>query len=594
MHGDDMKFGTSLMLVIIALIIINKIPSIWPIILLGIIIISNLNKKKKKSVKRKSTNKRKKQTLSFNRKNSAKKNTDLNSFTDFELNTNNYQNSNYQSKPINQTEKFLVDKKKLARLRQMKTLKSSNPNQLFALQASFMDDFTDDYNIDIPCKVYTPTYNNLNIYQLRSFFSWRTLVRNGIYKKTETSYVYLYIYELINKIGVKNDIDGLNKLIELWQNYREFDNSIDYYLTIWIKDYYLINKINIDYKLIEQEFPITTFNNSNLISEIMIGNYSDKLKFYDEISSYHILKSKIMDNKYSFVIEMIIPKIFENLDKYFSENNYSFNKVLFGEIKKNIWVPFINAIYYDNNLSSDLNIALNNYEKYYKVNKIYYKETFEFSQSSKCLMGYILKNIDITLRECLKVNGNLKVNINMLEPLVEDRQLYNFLLDKKIVDIINITIKKYLIEHKSEIKNIITNKNKQDIIIDANKFENIRASSNRVQEKLIVEEEPVLNLENMVEEKEEIIETSDNIFVNLVANLDTKETEFLKMIVNNNPKNDLVDFCKKNNVLYEIMLENINNKALEIIGDNLLEDYGNEIIIYAEYLDSIKENIGGM
>ena len=39
------------------------------------------------------------------------------------------------------------------------------------------------------------------------------------------------------------------------------------------------------------------------------------------------------------------------------------------------------------------------------------------------------------------------------------------------------------------------------------------------------------------------------------------------------------------------MIENINKVALETIGDNLIEDNSDEIIIYAEYIDSLKEKL---
>ena len=47
---------------------------------------------------------------------------------------------------------------------------------------------------------------------------------------------------------------------------------------------------------------------------------------------------------------------------------------------------------------------------------------------------------------------------------------------------------------------------------------------------------------------------------------------------------------------FELILVNdgSKDKSLEIIGDNLIEDCENEVIIYAEYIDSIKINIGGM
>lgn len=538
--------------------------------------------------------KRKYKKISSKKNNTTKlKNNKVNeTFNSYKINPKKFNQNKYTNEPINQTEQFSIEKKKISRLRQMKALSASNvtdTNKLFYLQGTFMDDYVDNYDINVPCNKNNPVYNNLTIYQLRSYFSWRTLIRNKLYKQTEQSYVFLYIYELLNKIGVKNEIDGLNKIIELWQNYRVFDNSFDKYLSNWVKDYYIINRINIDFNLIEEEFPIKNNDNLKDISEILIGNYENKLEFLDSISNYHILKSKIMEHKYSFLINLVIPEIFKNLDKYFSENNLSFVNITFGEFKKKYWNVYENAIYFNNKLESDFVFKFKNLETYYRKGNNYYKETFELSQYSKCIVGYILKNIEITLRECLKFSKNLKVNISSLDELSSNAELYSVVTDKKFNMIINNTIKKYLIEHKTEINNIITKEKKEEIVIDANKFNEIRKSSSRIQEKLIVEEENYLEKEEQVEI--EIINSSQDIFKNLIDNLNTVELDFLKKIVNNEPRNNLIDYSKQNNILFEIMIENINKVALETITDNLIEDNSDEVIIYAEYIDSLKEKL---
>ena len=296
-----------------------------------------------------------------------------------------------------------------------------------------------------------------------------------------------------------------------------------------------------------------------------------------------------MEHKYSFLINLVIPEIFKNLDKYFSENNLSFVNITFGKFKKKYWHVYENAIYFNNKLESDFVFKFKNLETYYRKGNNYYKETFELSQYSKCIVGYILKNIEITLRECLKFSKNLKVNISSLDELSSNAELYSVVTDKKFNMIINNTIKKYLIEHKTEINNIITKEKKEEIVIDANKFNEIRKSSSRIQEKLIVEEENYLEKEEQIEI--EIINSSQDIFKNLIDNLNTVELDFLKKIVNNEPRNNLIDYSKQNNILFEIMIENINKVALETIGDNLIEDNSDEIIIYAEYIDSLKEKL---
>ena len=557
----------------------------YTLVVLAFVLYGILKKKKTK---------RKYKKISSKKNNTTKlKNNKVNeTFNSYKIDPKKFNQNKYTNEPVNQTEQFSIEKKKISRLRQMKTLSASNvtdTNKLFYLQGTFMDDYVDNYDINVPCNKNNPVYNNLTIYQLRSYFSWRTLIRNKLYKQTEQSYVFLYIYELLNKIGVKNEIDGLNKIIDLWQNYRVFDNSFDKYLSNWVKDYYIINRINIDFNLIEEEFPIKNNDNLENISEILIGNYENKLEFLDSISNYHILKSKIMEHKYSFLINLVIPEIFKNLDKYFSENNVSFVNITFGEFKKKYWNVYENAIYFNNKLESDFVFKFKNLETYYRKGNNYYKETFELSQYSKCIVGYILKNIEITLRECLKFSKNLKVNISSLDELSSNAELYSIVTNKKFNMIINNTIKKYLIEHKTEINNIITKEKKEEIVIDANKFNEIRKSSSRIQEKLIVEEENYLEKEEQIEI--EIINSSQDIFKNLIDNLNTVELDFLKKIINNEPRNNLIDYSKQNNILFEIMIENINKVALETIADNLIEDNSDEVIIYAEYIDALKEKL---
>lgn len=557
----------------------------YTLVVLAFVLYGILKKKKTK---------RKYKKISSKKNNTTKlKNNKVNeTFNSYKIDPKKFNQNKYTNEPVNQTEQFSIEKKKISRLRQMKALSASNvtdTNKLFYLQGTFMDDYVDNYDINVPCNKNNPVYNNLTIYQLRSYFSWRTLIRNKLYKQTEQSYVFLYIYELLNKIGVKNEIDGLNKIIDLWQNYRVFDNSFDKYLSKWVKDYYIINRINIDFNLIEEELPIKNNDNLKDISEILIGNYENKLEFLDSISNYHILKSKIMEHKYSFLINLVIPEIFKNLDKYFSENNLSFVNITFGEFKKKYWNVYENAIYFNNKLESDFVFKFKNLETYYRKGNNYYKETFELSQYSKCIVGYILKNIEITLRECLKFSKNLKVNISSFDELSSNAELYSIVTNKKFNMIINNTIKKYLIEHKTEINNIITKEKKEEIVIDANKFNEIRKSSSRIQEKLIVEEENYLEKEEQVEI--EIINSSQDIFKNLIDNLNTVELNFLKKIINNEPRNNLIDYSKQNNILFEIMIENINKVALETIADNLIEDNSDEVIIYAEYIDALKEKL---
>ena len=95
----------------------------------------------------------------------------------------------------------------------------------------------------VPFYSYMPQYSQLNAQQKSYYFYWRDSVRRGKYIKSDYSYFYLYIYEIINlpdKIPAKT---GLDMLLTLWRAYRKDLPNIDFYMSLWVEDYCLINRL---------------------------------------------------------------------------------------------------------------------------------------------------------------------------------------------------------------------------------------------------------------------------------------------------------------------------------------------------------------
>ena len=111
--------------------------------------------------------------------------------------------------------------------------------RVFYKQGIFMQDFTDCFEEAEDFSSYFPNYQMMNYRQLRTYFTWRTRVRQGMVEKTSLSYVYLYLYELITNIGVESPLEGLEQLMWFWQEYRELDAAIDHHVPSWIKDYHI-------------------------------------------------------------------------------------------------------------------------------------------------------------------------------------------------------------------------------------------------------------------------------------------------------------------------------------------------------------------
>ena len=82
----------------------------------------------------------------------------------------------------------------------------------FYRQGKFMETYEDDAPWEEMITRYYPTYHDFNIRQLRGYFSWRTRVRKGDFSKAPATFVFLYLYELLNGIGTRSPEDGFEKM----------------------------------------------------------------------------------------------------------------------------------------------------------------------------------------------------------------------------------------------------------------------------------------------------------------------------------------------------------------------------------------------
>ena len=84
--------------------------------------------------------------------------------------------------------------------------------RMFCRQGKFMEKHEDDFPWQGDFRRYFTTYHDLNIRQLRGYFTWRTGIRNGEYRPISTSLAYMYLYELLCGIGASSVDDVLQKM----------------------------------------------------------------------------------------------------------------------------------------------------------------------------------------------------------------------------------------------------------------------------------------------------------------------------------------------------------------------------------------------
>ncbi len=112
-----------------------------------------------------------------------------------------------------------------------------NRRSLFLNQAKLLEFYKDDYEGGYISHCYYPTYDLLSNQELRSYFAWRTKVRNGDIQPSCSSFAYLYLYEMINGIGTGTPVEGLHKMDDFAAVYKEYESSLMNYYANWRKSY---------------------------------------------------------------------------------------------------------------------------------------------------------------------------------------------------------------------------------------------------------------------------------------------------------------------------------------------------------------------
>ena len=250
--------------------------------------------------------------------------------------TTNMKNE-YQKQEIVQLDQNITNVNKI--YKEFKKIEQKNywdmpDEEIFYRQAKYLENFEDNYEVKETHNSYSiyrnydNTYTNFSFKEFRTYFSWRTKIRKGIFEEIDWEYEKIYINELVNKIGCKDANEAIEKLIDFWKGYRKCVARIDNTMPDIIKEFYISNTINVSYTEITSKYPIPLKTKSKDLKEIKRGIYNNKIDFLDEISTYKIAKSKFLETKYGYLLNECINIVFTKIHQEFEKNNISLPDML--------------------------------------------------------------------------------------------------------------------------------------------------------------------------------------------------------------------------------------------------------------------------
>ena len=423
--------------------------------------------------------------------------------------------------------------------------------RVFYEQAKFMADFEDDFTYQGEFTGYYPTYQAMSDQQLRGYFSWRTRVRRGIIEKTRLSFVFVYIYELLNQIGVSDALQGYYALKNFWSVYRAIDAKIDNYVRLWLHDYVVYH--NLDKDLL-QEFSDLNLDNAALVLLNYQRHDADEIfAALNSFSAYGLQNSRFF-KEYPEDVKKFVCKIFSRLaDYYWRKHKKSVCEKLVGGIYANAYTMFKSAVFYQQPGRRDLVYAVNDIYKYYCQGGQWSCERFFRHKGGIQRVGDLLKTIDFFMRCQYGFKSTLKAG-------------------KVVISVQNMICR--------ELENFRAGLSRNaPIEIDVAQLDNIRSAALQTQNKLIVEQ---------AGEPPEPGQTSGQSPANSVGLDNTQHCFFIRCLLYDRDYHALL---KESGLMLSLVVDAINDTLFERFGDTVIIYDGERPALVEDYIDEMKRMI---
>lgn len=495
----------------------------------------------------------------------------------------------------------------------------------FIEQAEFMKDFTDDFNEIIPFDVHYPAYDIMDDRQLRTYFTWRTEARKGNVKNVSMAYALCFTYELLNEIGTDSPESTMDKLIALWTDFRNFDSRLDNYMRNWTRDFYIVHnkEISVPFLIYRDKFPVPYEDfDVELFSKLVTFKW-DNLKAIELFSTFKITEGQFYRSGNQKIIESCACFVFREISKYFKSQGTDIKKLFTTKIRNEIY-SFYRGAMTSNVNCYDTVVELDGIEIFRYNGKRYCIESPDLSRYNS-VVGYILKLIEVNMRTQFGCKKNLQppaiknvekcffdnkkkykwysVSGDLTDLSIWRRKMLETMYDDSFEQVIENAIKEYIKQADIVIKN-----GKIDVIkpfeIDLSKLKKIEKDHIETAKKLILEDEPAkedykniqtdiaaINLQNhdmeKADEADDLETDEPDIALSgierVMESLSDAARSLILCLVSN----------EKAGSNPELLVEEINEKAFEIIGDNLIEYVLGEPEIYEDYIIEVNKYLEG-
>ena len=423
---------------------------------------------------------------------------------------------------------------------------------IFIKQGKLLAGYEDDYVYDRRVTHYFPTYQSLTNPELRGYFSWRTKLRRGNLQKTSLTYAFLYIYELLNQIGVTDPMDGYRKLTEFRDAYGALDDGILPYLNLWLMDYVVY--YNLDAGLLA-DTPQVRFNRGiAVLDSIQSRGDEEVIRAVKQLSPKWLERSKFY-REYREDCDTVIVRVLRQMSAHYNARcKKTMVEQYFGSFSQYRVILFDAAVFHERQVGGSRQYMVDENYIYRCRNGLWSVQKYNCLPHSNGKLGDVLKAIDGVMREGYGYGRPIQYKLDT----------------KWILKIIQEEARNLLAEKKAAEEKKIT--------IDYSRLARIRDDAAVTRDRLMVEEEaeeeaPPVQTPAPAEEPEDTPLTKD-------------EYRLLQSLLYGRD----YGWVRSSGLMLSVLVDGINDKLYDTFSDSvLLGDDPPELI--EDYIADLKEMI---
>lgn len=424
------------------------------------------------------------------------------------------------------------------------------------------------------------TYHDLNTFQLKTYFCWRTQVRHHKMQMAPMAFFTIYIYELLNLIGMKSPQESYQQLKWFGQAANDYlSDRITKHLQQWIRDFVIYYQL--DSQLVQDEFKDEIADDQALDVLLQPDQHDDHevTEALRHFGSYHLDHCPLYKQDRA-KLEKAVASTWQML---IEDADFDVVKNFIGWHASAVFRPFGDAVFYSPHKITDCDCQIDAQRRFTCHNGRWTYEYYLAVNKRGKRVGNLLHEIDRLLRQYYRLG----------------RKLTPKPLDDQLVKI----IKQAIVNADHELKEA----RRPKIKIDLSNLDQIRADASITRESLLTDEERQLEAADDQPAAKPVMSASaqpvpedvpasnaapatpadNDVSGNNDLGLTADESYLLTHLLRGD---DWHAYAKQHHWLVSVLADGINDKLFDDIGDTVIEfDDHDQPQLVEDYVEDVKE-----